>query len=125
MALSNKIAYTAAQVLAIRTVTGTKVSKDLTEVPLSQIPTEIESISGGGEPVVLTGNANPEDVRAGSTFYKDDANTKLTGTLAVGEAVPEWWEAEIPDILAKNTPYVHFLPDGDVLISSSDVNTGI
>ena len=93
---AQKLAYTAAQTLVIRTVTGSKVGKDLTSVPLSQIPTEIDSISGGGEPVVLTGNANPEDVRAGSTFYKDDANTKLTGTLVVDEPLPEWWEVEAP-----------------------------
>lgn len=29
---------------------------------------------------VLTGNADPEDVLAGKTFYKDDAETQLTGT---------------------------------------------
>lgn len=30
----------------------------------------------------LTGNADAGDVKAGKTFYKDDAKTKITGTLA-------------------------------------------
>lgn len=73
---SDKIAYTAAQVLAIRTVTGNKVSKNLLNVPLSQIPTEIDSIVTG----TTTVEAVPE-------WWEAILPTELlSGTLYTGTA---------------------------------------
>jgi hypothetical protein len=43
---------------------------------------------GGGAPAVLTGDADVGDVISGKTFYKDDAESLLTGTLTLsGTAV--------------------------------------
>lgn len=41
------------------------------------------------QPIVLDGTADPDDVIIGETFYKDDPNEKLTGTLELtGDATP-------------------------------------
>lgn len=125
MANSNKLAYTAAQVLAIRTVTGNKVGENLLNVPLEVIPNKIESISGGGEPIILTGNAAINDVRSGKTFYNTDANTKLTGTLIVDEPLPEWWEVEAPIELMSGTLHGGVAPDGTAFFSTSTSTSGL
>lgn len=43
---------------------------------------------GGGDVPVLTGDANPSDVLAGKTFYKDNPYLRLTGSLVVGVFEP-------------------------------------
>jgi hypothetical protein len=61
---------------------------------------------GGG--AKLTGNATPADVRAGATFYSNDAKAKLTGTAEIFKM-----ETGSVNVVNTNTQYPVSLPNID------------